>query len=153
MQLRIHPASSHNAELRVLSPRTYALHNNSSKLQQSQPNSFAVAIVIVALGRSLYLLCFPAAFELVSASTVVPYSDQRPNPQLHLYLNPPRSQGCQPSSSFLSTSQLKTSGTRSAVSKKSDHSSCAISTRDNPRDIRRTANPLHVGLLILQIVL
>ena len=78
MELRIHPPS-HDAKLRVFSPRTYSINvslslddcsfvgeelsplNNSSKQQQSQSNTFAVAVVAVALDRSLYFLSFPAA--------------------------------------------------------------------------------------------
>ena len=77
MEIRIHPAS-HDAELRVFSPRTYTVyslfchltyirlwgerfrpHNFSSKQPQSQPNNFAVAVGVVALGRSLYFLSQP----------------------------------------------------------------------------------------------
>ena len=48
---------------------------------KSQPNTFAVAIVVVALGRTLYFLSFPVASYLVNAaSTVIVSSDQQPNP-------------------------------------------------------------------------
>ena len=74
MELRIHPAS-HVAELRVFSPRIYTMVSlsfdvcsfvggtlfrplNGSK-QQSQSNTFTVAVVVVALGRSLYFLSQP----------------------------------------------------------------------------------------------
>ena len=77
MELRIHPAS-HDAELRVFSQRTYTIvsllltyarlwgglflrHNDSNKQQQSQPHNFAVAVVVVALGSSVYFISFPAA--------------------------------------------------------------------------------------------
>ena len=36
-------------------------HNNSSMHQQSQPNTFAVTVIVVALGRPLYFISFPAA--------------------------------------------------------------------------------------------
>ena len=82
MELRINPAS-HDAELRVFPPvptlyivvsvirrmyvrlwgERFRRHNNSSKQQQQQPqpNNFAVAVVVVAFGRWLYFLSFPAA--------------------------------------------------------------------------------------------
>ena len=70
MELRIHPSVS-DAELRVFSPRASSLchstsvrvwgersrrHNRSSKQQQSRPNIFAVTVVVVPLGRSVYIL-------------------------------------------------------------------------------------------------
>ena len=36
-------------------------HNDSSKQQQSQPNTFAVAVVVATLGRSLHFRSFPDA--------------------------------------------------------------------------------------------
>ena len=36
-------------------------HNNSSTQQQSQRSIFAVTVVVVALGRSLYFISFLAA--------------------------------------------------------------------------------------------
>ena len=98
MELRIHLAS-HDAELRVCSTRAYTIavslsfdvcsfvggalspHTNSSKQPQSQLNLFAVAVVVTALGRSLYFLSFPADASLLSAaSTEIISSDQQPNP-------------------------------------------------------------------------
>ena len=35
--------------------------NNNSKQQQSQPNIFAVTVIVVALGRTLHYISFPAA--------------------------------------------------------------------------------------------
>ena len=75
MELRIYPAL-HEAELRVFRPVPLILinrplsacvgerprrHNIISKQQQSRSNIFAVAVVVVALGRSLYFLSSPAA--------------------------------------------------------------------------------------------
>ena len=75
MKLRIYPAP-HDLELHLFSPRssslwhlTYVrlrgkssrLHNSSSKQQQSPSNIFAVTVVVVALGHSLYCFSFPAA--------------------------------------------------------------------------------------------
>ena len=55
-------------------------HNNSRKQQRFQPNIFAVTVVVVARGRSLYnlVLCFPAASQLVSVAPTS--SDQAQTP-------------------------------------------------------------------------
>ena len=54
-------------------------HNNNSRQRQSQPNIFAVTIIVVAFGHSLYLVCFPPASYLVSRASSNP-TDQAPNP-------------------------------------------------------------------------
>ena len=46
--------------------------------RQSRPNIFAVTVVVVALGRSMCFLSFPAASSLVSAAANP--TDQPPNP-------------------------------------------------------------------------
>ena len=55
-------------------------HINSSKQQESLPYRFAVTVIVVALGRPLYLLCFPAGSELVSAAS--DSTDQPQNPSI-----------------------------------------------------------------------
>ena len=74
--------------------------NNGSKQQQSQPNIFAaaLAIVVVALGHSLYFLSFPAAAynllgqPLLYVVLLLPISKR-----IHLLhlLESPRSRSCQ----------------------------------------------------------
>ena len=77
--------SLHDAELRVISPRASFLcrstsvrlwgkrsrrHGNSSKQHQSQPNVFAVTVIVVALDRSLY--CVSLSLPPPSLSAQLP---------------------------------------------------------------------------------
>ena len=71
MELRIvtrHRAASfslraslcHSMSVRLRGERSRR-HNNSSRQQQSQINVFAVTVIVVALGRSMHFISFPAA--------------------------------------------------------------------------------------------
>ena len=66
MELRIHPAL-HDEEVRVFSPHASTLcHSTYVRLwwersrRHNSSNIFAVTVVVVALGRSLYFLFFLA---------------------------------------------------------------------------------------------
>ena len=51
---------SHSTSVRLWGKRCRR-HINSSQQQQVQPNIFAVTVIVVALGRSLYFISFLVA--------------------------------------------------------------------------------------------
>ena len=77
--LNLNSVSLDDAELRVISPRGSCLCHSTSSVrlwgersrrqnnskqqqqQQSQSNVFAVAVIVLALGRSQYFISFPSA--------------------------------------------------------------------------------------------
>ena len=155
MELRIHPAS-HDAELRVFSPRTYTIiischftymyvrlwgerfrrHNNSSKRQQSQPNNFAVAVVVVALGRWLHVLSQSSPTLLAQLLLQLFLAISNRIYQLHLLESSPVSRLLREAASIeLSVYiSLKTSGIRTAVYKKGNDPSSATYKGHNSKD-------------------
>ena len=112
-------------------------HNNSSKQQQSQPNKLrcrrrrrsAWPLVVLSLFPSHLLTCsrsFYCNYFCLSATQSINC----------IYLNPPRSRGPVRKADSIEISvyiALKTSGIRSAVSKKGNHPSSPICKRHSSK--------------------
>ena len=111
---------------------------NSSKQPQSQPSIFALAVVVVTRGRSLYFLSHPPPHFLAQA--VLDFFSSPTESINCIYLNTRILPGLgavrETASIELSVYiSLKTSETCSAVSKKGNHPSRAISKGRNAKDI------------------
>ena len=132
----------------------------NSKQQRYQPNTCAVAIIAVALGRSMYFLSFPAACSLLSAASTKFLSfDQQPNPTTATTESSPVSGPSKrpPLSSCLVYISLKTFEIRRAVSKNGNHTRSAEANEYNSKDAQdlepaalRSQNPAGRAVLPLK---
>ena len=106
--------------------------------QHARPNNFAVTVVVVALGRSLYFLSRPPPKLLAQLFYYCKSFFRSATESINgVYLNHLRFRDCQRGCLHraLVYFSLKTSGIRNAVvSEKGDHPSSAISKGHNSKD-------------------